>query len=117
MFYFESISVTTTFVQDFIMEVNLLQEKGENFLNKKLDFVFSKIDDLLFEKKFKEIEELFVSIDVKSTDPLVLLSILTITDSWKKYLTKRKDFYNKVEIVVREKFNRKKAKELLFDLK
>lgn len=87
------------------------------FLNKKLDEAYSNIDNMLFDKRFDDVEELFETIDVENTDPLILLSILTATDSWKKILNNRESFYKRVEIVVRQKFKRKKAEELLYDLK
>jgi hypothetical protein len=87
-------------------------------VNQKMDYMNSMIDDLLYCGKLDEIENLFETIDIENTDPLVLLTMLTITDSWKeKHLPKRGEFYIKVKKVVETKFDKKKAKELLYDLK
>lgn len=106
-------------VNVFLEKIKTLQCSSHSSINKTLKFVYSILDDLLFEKQFEKVNEIFNKIDLNNTDPLILVSILTITDSWKNSLKLklRPDFYSKVEKIVFKTYNRRTAKELLYDLK
>ena len=115
----EEIQIVNSGCMDFVkIKIDILTEIDKiEELNSKLDYITSNIDELLWDYNYDDVENLFEHINMETTNPLVLLSMLTITDSWKKYLPKRVIFYDKVERIVLEKFSKKKAKELLYDLK
>ncbi len=100
----------------FLTRITELELKGNRYINETLDYVFSSIDDLLFDQKYSEVEKIFNLINMNDSSPLVLISLLTATDVWKTKIRGRKEFYKKVSDVVKKKYDRKKANELLFGL-
>lgn len=86
-------------------------------INKTLDYVFSTIDDMLYNNKLEEVEKLLTSINVKNTNPLILVGILTATDAYKSVLKNREQFYTDSHKVVNAFYEKNKANELLYDLK
>jgi hypothetical protein len=86
-------------------------------INDEIDDVFANIDNMLYDERFVEVDEMLESTIVPETDLLVLLSLLTATDPWKDKLTHRPKFYRKVESAICEKYARRHAEELLYGLK
>jgi hypothetical protein len=101
---------------DFIKSIYDIQDTLDSPIDKALDYVFSNIDKLLVENKIETIDKILLDIDTNKTLPIVLVGILTVTDSIKEKLLNRSILYKKVEKIVKTKYNKKEATELLYDL-
>lgn len=101
-------------------------------LNKLLDASMSQMDNLIYNRKFSDITNIIISPDIYKLNPLVLLSILVITDPYKKFqeiediqehlnlavfVINRIKFYEDAEKIIIKKYGKKKSKELLYNLK
>ena len=101
---------------EFVNTVEIVNSEGDK-TNNLLDYIFSNIDNFIGEKKFNVIDKIFETIPLNEIPLVALVAILTITANHKHLLFKRNEFYDKVEPLVKLKYSKKEANELLYDLK
>ena len=101
---------------EFVNTVDIFNSGGEK-INSILDYIYSNMDRFIGEKKFDVIDKIFETIPLNEIPLVALVAILTITANHKYLLFKRNDFYDKVEPLVKSKYSKKEANELLYDLK
>ena len=62
-------------------------------IDKRLDEIYNKVDDLLLAGKFEEVDKLLSYIDVRNTNIDILLGWLTITLAARSKLKNRANFF------------------------
>lgn len=62
----------------------------------KLDSIFNIVDDLCLENRFEEVDSILKNVDINNSSTSELLSYLTITKVYKKYLRYRDKFYSDI---------------------
>lgn len=82
-----------------------------------LDYIFDTIDDLLLQNNFCKVDYVLNNIDVSKFEEMVLLGLLTVTYPWKKTLSLRNNFYDRIEIRIHELFSEDIANNILYGLK
>ena len=63
----------------------------------EIDIIYDRIDDLLSDGKFNEVDNMLKNLDVNRIDEDEMLSYLTITAAAKNILLNRKAFFEKVK--------------------
>lgn len=66
-------------------------------MDKQLDYMFDRYDDLLLEGKFNEVNELLGKVSVKDTPTTLLVGYLAITFLAKDKLPNRVKLYKNIE--------------------
>jgi hypothetical protein len=101
--------------KEFLEEVYRLNNEGT--IEDATDLIFSTIDRLLCGNEFSAIDNILINIDIEKLSTSLMRSFLTITYAGKDHLKNRDDFYNIVEVKMKELKGEEKTKKILKELK
>jgi hypothetical protein len=104
-----------------IMNAFFVRVKGivKGQLAKVLDEQFLLIDGLCACRDYEAVDQMFdlVAADLEEYNVTVLLGFLYASDPYKQHFKRRDALYAKIEPYIRAMFSKRKAEELLHDLK
>ena len=72
-----------------------VKDDNQLSIDGQIDVIFKKVDELCWEGKWDEIDEMLENVDVKNEPLSILISYLSITLCISEKLKKRKEFYRK----------------------
>lgn len=103
------------FIQDF--QRDILQKQNDCTIDETLNFIFERIEDKLLNNETLLINHFLITFtELEKYRDEVLLGILTITYLWRKVLSFREPFFQRVDVYFRKNYPLEEAEALLAGL-